>query len=270
MIKILEDLGVTPEWFLKRQANALYLLQMITAHVENTVGFLKHQNIATRIGFPQLIRRLYRIDIDYRKDRFLASVVETAVLRELRLLKHKARIPIDKGVTLFGIMDETKYLEEGEIYVTFDDASFIEDRYMDLDSRQMIVTRSPALHPGDIQLATNIIPPVGHPLRELRNCVVFSQKGKRDLPSCLSGGDLDGDVYGIIWDDEAVDQIKRTYEPADYPRVQPLDIGRSVQREDMTDFFIQFMATDQLGLIAVRHMILADQHEEGTVHPRML
>jgi hypothetical protein len=32
----------------------------------------------------------------------------------------------------------------------------------------------------------------------------------------------------------------------------------------MTDFFVQFMATDQLGLIAVKHMILADQRDAGT------
>lgn len=133
----------------------------------------------------------------------------------------------------------------------------------------MIVTRSPALHPGDIQLATNIVPPAGHPLRELRNCIVFSQKGSRDLPSCLSGGDLDGDVYNIIWDPTAVSQCTRVWPPADYPRVAPLDIGRTVTREDMSDFFVHFMATDQLGLIAVKHMILADQRPAGTVDPGM-
>jgi hypothetical protein len=98
---------------------------------------------------------------------------------------------------------------------------------------------------------------------------VFSQKGTRDLPSCLSGGDLDGDIYNVIWDEEAVGQCQRVYQPADYPRVAPLNIGRVVEREDMTDFFITFMATDQLGLIATRHMILADQKELGTNDPGM-
>jgi hypothetical protein len=269
MIKILEDMGVSDAWFMEQQSQELYRLQLVTAHISNTVGFLTRQCVAHGVGFPRLIRRLDLAGIDYRKDQFLSAVVEAAVLRELRLLKHKARIPIAQGVTLFGIMDETGYLHEGQIYIAFDDAHFIADRYMFLNNRRMIVTRSPALHPGDIQFATNVIPPAHHLLRELRNCIVFSQKGTRDLPSCLSGGDLDGDIYNVIWDEEAVGQCQRVYQPADYPRVAPLNIGRVVEREDMTDFFITFMATDQLGLIATRHMILADQKELGTNDPGM-
>jgi hypothetical protein len=54
--------------------------------------------------------------------------------------------------------------------------------------------------------------------------------------------------------------------PADYPRQEPLNIGRVVTAADMTDFFIQFMETDQLGRIAVLHRVLADQEAEGTLH----
>ncbi|KAL1600457.1 hypothetical protein SLS60_006843 [Paraconiothyrium brasiliense] len=267
MIKILEDMGLPANWFLDQQAAALRKLQFVTAHISNTAAFLKRQGIADRVGFPQLIRRLESDGIDYRRDQFMRSVVEAAVLRELRLMKYKARIPIEQGVTLFGIMDETEYLEEGEVFVTFDQASFIGSHTLDLDNRQMLITRSPALHPGDIQIATNIIPPEHHPLRSLRNCIVFSQKGARDLPSCLSGGDLDGDTYSVIWDKVAVSGCQRVYPPAKYPRVAPLNIGRTVEKKDMTDFFIQFMATDQLGLIANRHMILADQRHAGTADP---
>jgi hypothetical protein len=267
MIKILEDMGLPATWFLKQQEAALHKLRFVTAHISNTAGFLKRQNIADRVGYPQLIRYLESIDIDYKRDQFMRSVVETAVLRELRLMKYKARIPIEQGATLFGILDETGYLEEGELFVSFDKASFIGCHSLDLDNRKMLVTRSPALHPGDIQIATNIVPPESHPLRALRNCVVFSQKGARDLPSCLSGGDLDGDVYNVIWDKEAVSGCQHVFKPAQYPRIASLNIGRSVEKKDMTDFFINFMATDQLGLIATRHMILADQKETGTADP---
>ncbi|KFA70790.1 hypothetical protein S40288_09553 [Stachybotrys chartarum IBT 40288] len=270
MIKILEDMGIPNDWFFRQQSFALDNLRSVTETVENTAKFMKGQNIGHGMGFPRFLRRLWSFGIDYRRDRFLSSLVEAAVLRELRLLKHKARIPIRHGVTLFGIMDEFGYLEEGQVYVAFDDDGFIHDRSNNLHNRRMIITRSPALHPGDIQLATNIVPPLSHPLRVLRNCLVFSQKGKRDLPSCLSGGDLDGDTYGIIWDHDAVRQVQRTYSPADYPRVEPVSIGRAVQREDMTDFYIQFMETNKLGLIAVRHMILADQQAKGTEDPGCL
>ncbi len=121
------------------------------------------------------------------------------------------------------------------------------------------------MHPGDVQLADAIIPPKGSPLLELSNCICFSSKGKRDLPSQLSGGDLDGDRYYVIWDDNC--KPKKTFEPADYARQSPIDIGRAVLKEDMTDFFLLFMETDQLGRIAVLHRILADQHPQGTLHP---
>ncbi|KAI0130271.1 RNA-dependent RNA polymerase [Xylariales sp. AK1849] len=265
MIKILEDMAVPNEWFFEQQNKELNRLRRITAQTINTIAFLKRQKIADHIGLPQLIRRLDKIGIDYKKDRFLSSVVETVVLRELRLLKHKARIPIEKGVTLFGIADETGFLEEEQIYITFEKSEIVNAESMDLDECEMIVTRSPALHPGDIQLATNIIPPKGHPLRSLRNCIVFSQKGTRDLPSQLSGGDLDGDIYNVIWDQFAVRNCKRVFAPADYPRVEPKTIDREVRREDMTAFFVEFMKTDNLGLIAVKHMVLADQKDAGTV-----
>lgn len=37
-------------------------------------------------------------------------------------------------------------------------------------------------------------------LRHLSNVIVFSTKGERGLPSMLSGGDLDGDQFTLIWD----------------------------------------------------------------------
>jgi hypothetical protein len=110
-----------------------------------------------------------------------------------------------------------------------------------------------------------IIVPDNSPLMSLSNCVVFSRKGSRDLPSKLSGGDLDGDRYYVLFDDRC--RPTRIFHPADYPRQTPVDIGRIVEREDMTDFFIQFMETDQLGRIAVLHRVLSDQRPAGTLDP---
>lgn len=237
MIKVLEDMGCSDKWFFTVQDRELTRLRKITAHVDNTVVFLKRQKVADQIRFSGFIRRLSKLGIDYKHDRFLCSVVETVVLRELRLLKHKARIPVEKGVTLFGIMDEYGYLDEDDVFITFEDLPGA--HYLDLHNQQVLLTRSPALHPGDIQIRRAVVPPDGHQLRSLSNCIVFSQKGKRDLPSQLSGGDLDGDIFNIIWDDMAVTSCKREFPPADYPRVAPLNIGREVEREDMTDFFVK-------------------------------
>ncbi|KAK3387915.1 RNA dependent RNA polymerase-domain-containing protein [Podospora didyma] len=261
LIKIMEDMGVPHQWFLDLQEKELQRLRGITASVFATANFLKAQLIGAGIRLPQFLRQTENMGIDYRKDAFLRSAVEAAVLRELRLLKHKARIPVQHGMTLFGIMDEIGDLKEGEVFVTYDTMSGRFDAPP--EAGPVLVARSPALHPGDVQIAMNVVPPDGHPLTQLQNCIVFSQHGARDLPSQLSGGDLDGDLFHVIWCPGAIDGVV-SFPPADYPRIPPLELDRPVESRDMAEFFIDFMKTDYLGAIAVRHMILADQKDRGT------
>ncbi|KAF5012175.1 hypothetical protein FDECE_1765 [Fusarium decemcellulare] len=271
MIKILEDMGTKDGWFFDMQQRALNLLRNVTANATNTSFFLEHQAVGVNMGLPKLVKQLDRMGIDYRRDKFLKSAVEHVVLRELRLLKHKARIPVAKGVTLFGVMDETGFLEPGQVYVTYDKTYGVNNSRRinaTLEDGQIIVTRSPALHPGDIQVVHMVTPPKGHALRNLQNCIVFSQKGDRDLPSQLSGGDLDGDLYNVIWDPQAMP--KRQFTAADYPRVSPEPLDRAVTSHDIADFFINFMRTDILGMIATRHVMLADYKELGTLDPDCL
>jgi hypothetical protein len=183
------------------------------------------------------------------------------VLIELRALKYKARIPVKEGYTLHGIMDETGVNEEGQIFCIVE----TDGRPEVITGKDLIITRAPALHPGDIQMVTAVAVPNDSPLMRLRNCICFSQKGSRDLPSQLSGGDLDGDLYNIIFDPNA--RPKRVFPPADYHGKLPIDLGRPVMRQDMTEFFVTFMATDQLGRIATLHKVLADQKEDGVLNP---
>lgn len=157
-------------------------------------------------------------------------------------------------------MDETNYLEEGEIYCSVQN----EKSGLVLTGR-VVITRCPALHPGDVQYVEAVDVPLDSPLRSVHNCVVFSSKGSRDLPSQLSGGDLDGDLYNIIYDESLMPST--ISDPADYPIVQAIDIGREVTRSDMTEFFVQFMENDQLGRLSTLHQTLADQKELGVFDP---
>lgn len=158
-------------------------------------------------------------------------------------------------------MDETELLKEGEVY-----CSVVIEEVGRTITGNVVVTRSPALHPGDIQCVRAVDVPEDSPLRALHNVLVFSSQGERDLPSQLSGGDLDGDLYNVIYDETLYP--KRLSEPADYTRQPPLDIGKAVERSDITDFFIKFMENDNLGQIATLHQILADQSKLGTFDPK--
>ncbi len=259
-IKIMEDLGVSDDFFLSLQANAVETLRNSTVSTLSASKFLAAHSVGEKVRLPWFMKQLILLDLSFHEDAFIRDVVELSVLVELRELKHRGRILVENGATLYGIMDETGVLEEGQVFIIMDARPGMSEV---VTGGNIIVTRSPALHPGDVQLVTAVNVPSDSPLLKLSNCICFSQKGARDLPSQLSGGDLDGDLFNVIWDMNA--RPKRTYDAADYPRQEAVDIGRSVTRADMTTFFVQFMATDQLGRIATLHKVLADQRQQGTL-----
>lgn len=207
---------------------------------------------------------MHYVGLSFQADRFLTDVVEIAAMSSLRDLKYRARIPIEKGCLLYGIMDETNTLQEGEVYI----ATQIPDEYGEWQHRvltgdRFAISRAPALHPGDVQLARAVDVEPGNPLKALRNCIVFSQRGERDLPSMLSGGDLDGDLFHIIYDERLIPAY--TVAPADYAPTPPRDLGRPVEVNDIVDFFIEFMNMDRLGVISNKHKVRADRKSEGTM-----
>ena len=174
-------------------------------------------------------------------------------------------------------MDETGYLQEGQVFVITEQHA--QSSYQGLGrpiigGKQVLVqnniaiTRSPAMHPGDVQLVNAVDVPEDSPLQQLRNVVVFSQHGARDLASQLSGGDLDGDIYNVIYDKSL--RPPATYVAAEYPRLSPVELDRPVTARDMSDFFVTFMETDQLGMLSSRHLQMADQKVLGTLDPDCL
>lgn len=268
LIPILEKLGVANEWFLDLQKAEIERLYSTTSSAKNASKFLSSHSIGDKIRLPWFLERLPHLNLSFQQDDLLTRVVETAVLIQLRTLKYKARIPVRKGFTLLGIMDETGILKEGEVFCVAD----VDGKSKVItgeNRREIIISRSPALHPGDIQIAAAVTVPASSPLMQLRNCICFSQKGFRDLPSMLSGGDLDGDLYHIIFDPDAR-PTRPMYKPAEYPRLRPRELDRPVEREDMTQFFIEFMETDQLGRICNAHKMLADETSEGVADPRCI
>ncbi|KAL5318216.1 hypothetical protein ACEPPN_013275 [Leptodophora sp. 'Broadleaf-Isolate-01'] len=262
-IKIMEDIGVPDSFFLDLQSQEIERLRKVTTSASNAAKFLTSHSIGDRVHLSWFIRKLAALGLEFRSDRFLCDILELSVLMEVKTLKHRARYPVSMGLTLYGIMDETGILEENQIFCTFQSEA---GKKKIVTKKNVVVTRSPALHPGDIQLVDAVDVPRDSPLMQLSNCICFSQKGDRDLPSKLSGGDLDGDLYNIVWD--AACSPTKCFAPADYPRQQAVDIGRTVTRDDMTDFFVKFMETDQLGRIATTHQVLADQETLGTLDPK--
>ncbi|KAG9613257.1 RNA-directed RNA polymerase, partial [Aureobasidium melanogenum] len=238
-IKNLEDMEVPLESFMTLQDEAVEKLRMMTTNTFNASLLLNDTQTSKAARLPSFLKMLADIGLEYHDDSFLRGVVGMAVITKLREIKYKGRIPVKNGVTLYGLMDETGYLKEGQIYVVTQ-SSLDEPRKV-ITKDKVIITRSPALHPGDIRIVEAVDVPEDSPLKYLRNCVVFSQHGNRDLPSQLSGGDLDGDLYNVIFEPTLMPQ-RHIAPPADYPRVPDLELDRQ---------------------ICTRHLQIADQKPTG-------
>lgn len=119
----------------------------------------------------------------HSRDSFIRRVFGIAISSALRHLKRKARIPV-KGYTLIGIPDEHDTLGETEIFaqIEYDDG-----KRLCLEG-EMLIGRSPIIHPGDVRIVTAVRPPEDSPLWAMKNVAIFSTRGTRPLASCLGGG----------------------------------------------------------------------------------
>lgn len=99
-------------------------------------------------------------------------------------------------------------------------------------------------------------------MSHLKDVVVFPQTGDRDIPSTCSGGDLDGDDYLVIWDQDLVpeDWFRK---PMKYTSDKAQDLDQDVTVNHITSFFVLYMKNDFLPRIAHAHLAWADRLEDG-------
>lgn len=119
----------------------------------------------------------------------------------------------------------------------------------------LMVTRCPCLHPGDVRVLQGVDRPE---LAHLVNVVVFSSKGERPACNMMAGGDLDGDVYFVGWDKDLIHHLKpeNIHEPATYTK--PVFITEKPKGDSLADYFTFYLERDVLGKISMLHLGLCD------------
>ena len=85
-------------------------------------------------------------------------------------------------------------------------------------------------------------------LHHLKDVVVLPQTGDRDVASMCSGGDLDGDDFLVIWDQDLLPS-EWNVEPMDYSRPYVPEPGDQIDVDDLTTFFVTYMKNDTLASI---------------------
>ncbi|KAI0824259.1 RdRP-domain-containing protein [Trametes gibbosa] len=268
LIMLLEGLGVPFKVFETLQNNAVRDVQASVESLERSARLLESHGLGTSFRLTSIMLGLHKLGVGpLEEDVFWRQTMDFAINHILRELKHKARIPVPNSWTLVGVADVQGYLEEGEIFVCIDSP----ERGLRYLEGPTVISRSPTIHPGDIQVVKAIgRPPPGSPFEResLRNTVVFSTKGSRPLPSYLGGGDLDGDEYNITTMAEMIP--RRTYAPADYAPAQRRLVDHDSTMADVAEFVAEYIVSDTLGIIATTWLIIADHSEMGILDPNCL
>ncbi|KAF4572424.1 hypothetical protein EYR36_006929 [Pleurotus pulmonarius] len=259
MIALLEHHGVDVEYIFELQQTAIEEVQSIKDSLSFASALFNQHGLGASFKLPSLFNNIYKLlDLDIHHDhgldhQLIITCLHYAIVHLLRDIKHRAHILVPGSYTLIGVSDEWDCLEEGEIYATvYDERRGIEDLPIIGD---VLITRSPQIHPGDLQMVTAVRRPQ---LAHLRNVVVFSCKGNRSLPSMLGGGDLDGDIYNLIVDPNLHPPSGRTAMPGAYIGLDKKKTEHPCTVSDVADFIIDFIKTDLLGQISVLHLRIAD------------
>ncbi|KID89494.1 suppressor of ascus dominance [Metarhizium guizhouense ARSEF 977] len=270
-ITILESLGVPKKMFmelLKEQINWYENAAKDTSEAIKLLTKFVDENQSSLV-LAELLKAGFMTDNVLEP--FTLNIFNLWLSWSFRLLKEKTRIHVPKSAFVLGCVDESgslrghsietesssDQLDEHklpQIFLQLTDPSH-EGRTNTIQGK-CVVGRNPSLHPGDIR----VVQAVNNPkLRHLKDVIVFPSKGDRPVPAMLSGGDLDGDDFFIIWDDRLIPK-EWNHKPMDYQAPNPRQLDRDVTVDDLREFFVNYMKNDNLGLIAVAHLAFADMH----------
>jgi RNA-dependent RNA polymerase len=275
LIIVLSTLGVSDTVFIRKQQEMVNYLE--TAMTDEGVALAKLQR---NVDLNQTSLTMAAMILDgfmKSKEPFLMSLLQLWRAYNIKCLKEKARIFIEKGAFLLGCIDETATLrghfdkdqsrpdatrEEKlatlpEIFLQISDPDN-KGTYKIIEGI-CILARNPSLHPGDLRIVRAVnVPSLGH----LKNVVVLPQTGDRDLANMCSGGDLDGDDYLVMWDQDFLPTTINE-DPMDFTPPVPVEQDRPITVADIADFFVTYIKNDSLGKIAHAHLAQADYNADG-------
>ncbi|GBB88560.1 hypothetical protein RclHR1_01510011 [Rhizophagus clarus] len=256
-ITLLSTLGVPDNVFIEMKDLQVNELNKIFDDEKTAINLL--QKNADEYGISRDLADLVKAGFLRTRDPYIMNLISLFRITMLRDLKKKAKIRVEKGAFLLGVLDETKSLKENEIYCCVTDPNGINGRKVITGT--CIVFRNPCFHPGDIRVVTAVS---CKNLNNLIDVVVFPATGYRDIPSQCSGGDLDGDDFTIIYDERLIPK-KKNMEPMAYEAQKP-DLVDNITMKDIQAFFVNYILSDQLGIIANSHLAKADFFDAGAFH----
>ncbi|RYP61936.1 hypothetical protein DL771_009943 [Monosporascus sp. 5C6A] len=148
---------------------------------------------------------------DPMRQKYLQNLVFSHQRQKCKRVETELRIKIPRSTYALMVVDFLGVLEPNEVQLCFSsnfDDGF--DQYSDLDGMDVLVARSPAHLPSDIQKVRAVFKPG---LRRLEDVIIFPCTGDIPLADMLSGGDYDGDIAWVCWEPDIVDNFESTLPP---------------------------------------------------------
>ena len=171
LITLLSTLDVKDSVFEKKQREAVNQLNTILTDSTKAheVLDLMFSGEVTNILKEMLICG-YKPNIEP----FLSMMLQTFRASKLLELRQRTRIFIPKGRAMMGVLDETRTLEYGDVFVQYSNKRL--SSLSHVVKGKVVVAKNPCLHPGDVRVLKAVDVPA---LRHMVDCVVFPQKGHR-------------------------------------------------------------------------------------------
>ncbi len=275
-ISILSCLGVPDEVFTNMMAVQISNYDAAMTDMPKAVELLSayvDENMTTAT-----IALLVENGFMHTQEPFVRTVLQLWRSWSIKALKEKAKLIVDQGAFVLGCIDETgtlrghckltegrKKIPEVKLPQIFLQVPDPKDRgAYRVITGLCLVGRNPSLHPGDIRVVQAVDVPQFHHLRDV---VVFPLNGDQDVPSMCSGGDLDGDDFFVIWDQNLLPpEWEWGQSPMNYSAPPPLVEPEASMVKSLASFFVLFMKNDRLPLIAHAHLATADDEVEGAKH----
>ncbi|CAM2712695.1 unnamed protein product [Rotaria socialis] len=270
IILLLSSLGIPDDVFISLQDKMLQQLKALTGNSHETQAAIKELNEFGGNGCHAFLFA-YLKSLGEQKDPFARQLLFALKAFLVKELRTKAKLRVPDAWSLLGVIDETQTLKYGEVFIQIDNSHHRpDDPQKQILQGPVVVTRNPCFHPGDIRKLTAVDIPALH---RLKNVIVFPMNGPRPHPMEMSGGDLDGDTFWISCNPKLI--FSKNEEPFDYQdQEDQANIETQSQTnvqytiKDVCNFFGEYIAADNLGLIANRHLAFADQLENGLKHDK--
>lgn len=252
MVLILSQLGVPDDVFMNMQKESLNsCIDAITTNANNALKF---------VNCPLFIDEWTRLGDKIVTEPFFRKILKKQLQMRIFSIANKTKIKVDEGRMLTGILDETGELEYGEVFVQIIEDAEKPPHILDCE---ILLSRSPCVLPSDLRRLRAKCNVSSRMKKLYNNVVVFPSRGENSHANECAGGDLDGDIYSVIWDKKL---IPKNLKPPGREVVSvkiihkedKCESNKHITVDDMIDYFCIFHSQNVLGKLANAHLALAE------------